>query len=68
MSSSRSDVVTKSVRSSVRSFVRTLFFSSVFLESGVMKVSLKCLECVWKVSGKCLEDVWKVSGKCLEGV
>ena len=34
-SSSRSDVVTKSVRSSVRSFVRTLFFSLVSLKSVV---------------------------------
>ena len=49
MSSSRSDVVTKFVRLSAR----PLFFSLMFLESAV-----------WKVSGKCLEDVSKVFRRC----
>ena len=68
MSSSRSDVVTKFVRLSAR----PLFFSLMFLESAVWKVSGKCLEgCLeglLKVSERSMEGVWRVPGRCLEGV
>ena len=35
---------------------------AAFLESGVRKVSGRCLEGVWNEPGQSLESVWRVSG------